>query len=111
MVGREGCRVGAAEDRLGVLEALPPDIGVWKADDSSAEGVTAMAQPTGSDTSSAHGGLVWRRAAGPPGAVSRSDDQRDRARGARGGHETKTHQAVVNELAPLRFPFHCLDDS
>jgi hypothetical protein len=35
---------GAAEDRLGVLEDLPPDIGVWKADDSSPEGIAAAAE-------------------------------------------------------------------
>ena len=26
---------GAAEERLGVLEPLPPDVGVWKKDESS----------------------------------------------------------------------------
>jgi hypothetical protein len=35
---------GAAEDRLGVLEELPPDIGVWKTDDSSPAGMAAAAQ-------------------------------------------------------------------
>jgi len=32
---------GAVEERLGTLEALPEDIGQWKADDSSDEGRAA----------------------------------------------------------------------
>ncbi len=35
---------GAAEERLGVLEQLPPDLGKWKADDVSPEGVMAKKQ-------------------------------------------------------------------
>lgn len=35
---------GAAEDRLGVLEELPPDAGVWKTDDSSPAAMTAATQ-------------------------------------------------------------------
>ena len=33
---------GAAEERLGMLEALPPDIGQWKKDQDSAEGKAAL---------------------------------------------------------------------
>ena len=33
---------GAAEERLGVLEALPRDLGVWKTDESSPEGAAAQ---------------------------------------------------------------------
>jgi hypothetical protein len=35
---------GAAEERLGVLEELPPDLGVWQTDDSSPEGKAASAR-------------------------------------------------------------------
>jgi len=35
---------GAAEERLGVLEELPPDIGVWKVDDVSPEDDALAAQ-------------------------------------------------------------------
>jgi hypothetical protein len=34
---------GAAEERLGVLEALPPDVGTWKADTESDAGRAAAA--------------------------------------------------------------------
>ena len=33
---------GAAEERLGTLEALPPDVGQWKKDDDSPEGKAAL---------------------------------------------------------------------
>jgi hypothetical protein len=32
---------GAAEERLGTLEALPPDVGQWKRDEDSPEGKAA----------------------------------------------------------------------
>lgn len=32
---------GAKEERLGALEPLPPDLGVWKEDESSPEAVAA----------------------------------------------------------------------
>jgi hypothetical protein len=35
---------GAAEERLGVLEDLPSDLGVWKTDESSPESGTATAR-------------------------------------------------------------------
>ena len=35
---------GAAEERLGVLEDLPPDLGVWKTDESSPAGQDARAR-------------------------------------------------------------------
>lgn len=35
---------GAAEERLGVLEPLPADIGQWHADDTSPEGQSARAR-------------------------------------------------------------------
>lgn len=35
---------GAAEERLGVLEQLPPDLGKWKDDDVSPEGASAKKQ-------------------------------------------------------------------
>ena len=35
---------GAAEERLGVLEPLPADIGQWHADEESEEGKAALAQ-------------------------------------------------------------------
>lgn len=35
---------GAAEERLGVLEALPPDLGVWKTDESSQDAEAAKAR-------------------------------------------------------------------
>jgi hypothetical protein len=35
---------GAAEERLGVLEPLPDDIGQWKPDESSAEAKASLAQ-------------------------------------------------------------------
>jgi len=35
---------GAVEERLGVLEPLPPDLGVWKADEGSAEALAARAE-------------------------------------------------------------------
>ena len=33
---------GAAEERLGALEALPPDVGQWKKDPDSPEGKAAL---------------------------------------------------------------------
>jgi hypothetical protein len=33
---------GAAEERLGTLEALPPDVGQWKKDPESPEGKAAL---------------------------------------------------------------------
>jgi hypothetical protein len=33
---------GAAEERLGMLEPLPPDVGQWKADQDSPEGKAAL---------------------------------------------------------------------
>lgn len=33
---------GAKEERLGALEPLPPDLGVWKADESSPEAQAAQ---------------------------------------------------------------------
>ena len=33
---------GAAEERLGMLEALPPDVGQWKEDRDSPEGKAAL---------------------------------------------------------------------
>ncbi|HEX6275679.1 MAG TPA: hypothetical protein VFZ53_21710 [Polyangiaceae bacterium] len=35
---------GAKEERLGVLEALPPDVGKWKTDEDSAEGKAAASE-------------------------------------------------------------------
>ena len=35
---------GAVEQRFGVLEALPEDIGVWKVDEESEEGKAAVAR-------------------------------------------------------------------
>jgi hypothetical protein len=35
---------GAAEERLGLLEPLPPDLGVWKVDETSPEGAAAKAR-------------------------------------------------------------------
>ena len=35
---------GAVEQRLGVLEPLPPDLGKWKIDDASEEGKAAAQQ-------------------------------------------------------------------
>lgn len=35
---------GAAEERVGVLEALPPDIGTWKPDPDSPEGRRAAGE-------------------------------------------------------------------
>jgi hypothetical protein len=35
---------GAVEERLGVLEPLPPDLGVWKPDTDSSAAFTAQAE-------------------------------------------------------------------
>jgi hypothetical protein len=35
---------GAKEERIGVLEALPPDVGKWKTDDESAESKRAASE-------------------------------------------------------------------
>ncbi len=35
---------GAKEERIGVLEPLPPDVGKWKEDSESAEGRAASAE-------------------------------------------------------------------
>jgi hypothetical protein len=40
----QGAVPGLVEQRFGVLEALPPDIGKWKSDDESEEGKAAAAR-------------------------------------------------------------------